>query len=59
MGHYDTKKKLMEDISRLQKKAVRLIDLATPVSKVFVKYNILPFEKLVLLEQYTGLQIMP
>ena len=44
-------KKLMEDITRLQKKAVKLIDPTIPVADAFAKYNILPFEKLVRLEQ--------
>ena len=40
-------KKLTEDTTRLQKKAVKLIDPTIPVADVFAKYNILPFEKLV------------
>ena len=44
-------KKLMVDITRLQQKAVKLIDPTIPIANSFAKYNILPFEKLVRLEQ--------
>ena len=45
------KKKLMKDITRLQRNAVKLIDKSMPTDKVFTKYHILPFEQLVRLEQ--------
>ena len=44
-------KKMMEDISRLQLKAVKLINLAIPQTEMFTKHKILPFKDLVLLEQ--------
>ena len=44
-------KKLMEDIARVQQKAIKLIDPTIPIANSFVKYNILPFERLVRLEQ--------
>ena len=40
-------KKLMDDITRVQKKAVKLIDATISASDAFTKYNILPFDKLV------------
>ena len=45
------KKKLMTDITRLQCKAVKLIDKSMPTDKVLIKYRILPFEQLVRLKQ--------
>ena len=45
------KKKLMTEITRLQRKAVRLIDSTIPINKVFTKHRILTFEQLVRLEQ--------
>ena len=44
-------KKLMTDITRLQRNAVKLIDKSIPTDKVFIKYRILPFKQLVRLEQ--------
>ena len=44
-------KKMMENISRLQKKAVNLINPAIPQTEMFTKHKILPFKDLVLLEQ--------
>ena len=44
-------KKLMDDITGVQKKAVKLIDPTISASDAFTKYNILPFDKLVRLEQ--------
>ena len=44
-------KKLMSDITRLQRKAVKLIDKTTTIDKTFGKHRILPFEQLVRLEQ--------
>ena len=44
-------KKMMEDISRLQLKAVKLINPAIPQTEMFTKHKILPFKDLVLLEQ--------
>ena len=40
-------KKLMDDITRVQKKAVKLIDPTISAFDAFTKYNILPFDKLV------------
>ena len=52
-------KKLMDDITGVQKKAVKLIDPTISASDAFTKYNILPFDKLVRLEQCkTGLQVV-
>ena len=44
-------KKLMEDISRLQCKAVKLISPSVSKMEMFVKHKILPFKELVSLEQ--------
>ena len=44
-------KKLMEDISRLQCKAVKLISPSVSKTEMFVKHKILPFKELVSLEQ--------
>ena len=49
MGNND--KKETDDITRLQRKAVKLIDNTVPTDKVFIKHRILPFEQLVQLEQ--------
>ena len=44
-------RKLMSDITRLQRKAIKLIDKTTTIDKAFGKHRILPFEQLVRLEQ--------
>ena len=45
------RRKLMTDIARLQRKAIKLIDKTTTVDKAFHKHWILPFEQLIKLRQ--------
>ena len=45
------RRKLMTDIARLQRKAIKLIDNTTTIDKAFQKHRILPFEQLIKLEQ--------